>query len=174
MKKRPPFNQNSAIRGSIRRMFSRSPVVREVLMQGRREVSKYNKDGSLAKKPAVQYQCEVCNEWVSSTKMAVDHKIPVISVENGFIDWNTFVERLFCAKENLQRICDPCHDAKTLKERWERIIGETYQLLPKMESMKGEALKKMLQKFTPKKLINYPADIQKRITTLKEKTKKKK
>ena len=143
-------------------------------MAGRREVPKYNKDGSKAKKPAVQYQCEVCNQWVSSTKMAVDHKIPVISVEDGFIDWNTFVERLFCAKENLQRICDPCHDEKTLKERWERIVGETYQLLPLMEIMKTEALKKALQKYTPKKLVNYPEDIQKRILALKEKIKKKK
>ena len=112
------FNQNAAIRGAIRRIFSRSPIVREVLMAGRREVPKFNKDGTRSKKDAVQYCCQVCNEWVSSTKVAVDHIEPVISVDDGFIDWNEFVERLgFDKKENLQRICDPCHNIKTQKER---------------------------------------------------------
>lgn len=116
-KKRPPFNQNSAIRSALRRTFSRSPIVREVLMAGRREVPRYNKDGTRAKKDAVQYQCEVCGKWVGSTHVEVDHINPVIDNNIGFVDWNTFVARLFCGKENLQRICDDCHDKKTQAER---------------------------------------------------------
>lgn len=116
-KKRPPYNQNSAIRSALRRTFSRSPIVREVLMAGRREVPKYNKDGTRAKKNAVQYQCEVCGKWVGSTHVEVDHINSVIDNEVGFIDWNTFIARLFCDKSNLQRICDDCHDIKTQKER---------------------------------------------------------
>src|SRR5690242_6187581 len=107
-KKRPPFNQNAAVRGAIRRIFSRSPVKIEVQMAHRREVPRYNKDGSRGKVDAVQYQCNVCKNWVGSTHVEVDHIVPVIEVnEQGFVDWNTFVERTFCGPENLQVICDP-------------------------------------------------------------------
>jgi len=123
------------IRGAIRRTFSRSPIVREVLMAGRREVPKYNKDGRLAKKPAVQYQCEVCDTWESSTKTTVDHIVPVISVDDGFVDWNQFVDRLFCDKQNLQRICDTCHDAKTYEERITRLLRQYTQELDALEQI---------------------------------------
>jgi len=116
-KKKPPFNENSAIRSAIRRVFSRSPTVREVLMKHRREIPKFNKDGSRAKKDSVQYQCAVCQKWISSTKVSVDHIEPVISIEEGFIDWNIFVQRLFCNILNLQTICDFCHQLKTNSER---------------------------------------------------------
>lgn len=170
-KKRPPYNQNAMIRGAIRRTFSRSPIVREVLMDGRREVPKYNKDGTLAKKPAVQYQCQVCSSWVSSTMIAVDHVIPVISTEDGFKGWDIFVERLFCNKDNLQRICDPCHDTKTAKERFERNMKKDYELINSLE-MYGCAdykkyIKDALKKFTKKKLKTYPKDFQDRVAALR-------
>jgi len=115
------FNQNAAIRGAIRRLFSRSPVHREVLAKVRREVPKYNKDGARSKKDSVQYLCNVCKNYVGSTKVEVDHIIPVIETnEHGFVDWNLFVERLFCGAENLQVICDPCHDKKTHEEQQKR------------------------------------------------------
>jgi 5-methylcytosine-specific restriction endonuclease McrA len=110
------WNENSAIRGSIRRMFSRSPIVKEVRMKVRREVPKFRKDGSRAQKPSVQYLCAVCGKWHGFTKIAVDHIIPVIGPE-GFKDWNTFVARLFCDASNLQVICDSCHQIKTNAER---------------------------------------------------------
>jgi hypothetical protein len=116
-KKKPKYNQNSAIRSALRRTFSRSPIVREVLMSGRREVPKYRKDGTRAKKDSVQYQCEVCSKWVGSQHIEVDHINSVIDNEIGFENWETFIERLFCSKENLQRICDDCHDKKTQAER---------------------------------------------------------
>jgi len=153
------------IRGAIRRTFSRSPIVREVLMSGRREVPKFNKDGSLAKKPAVQYQCQVCSIWTGSTKVVVDHINPVISVEDGFRDWNTFVDRLFCDKSNLQRICDPCHDQKTATERFDRSFKKDQETLSKLETSisTNEDFKKFLKKFTKKKLAHYPQDWQDRI-----------
>src|SRR5260370_1172130 len=77
-----------------------------------------------AKKDAVQRQCQVCNNWVGSTHMAVDHIEPVISIEDGFQDWNEFIDRVWCAKSNLQRICDPCHDKKTYAERIARLTKQ--------------------------------------------------
>lgn len=119
-KKKPKWNENAAIRGALRRIFSRSPLVREVLMEGRREVPKYRKDGSRALKDSVQYQCQVCDKWVGSTKISIDHIDSVIPVNSTFLDWNQFVARLFCSKANLQRICEPCHNEKTQRERKQR------------------------------------------------------
>jgi 5-methylcytosine-specific restriction endonuclease McrA len=127
------WNEDAAIRGALRRVFSRSPVIREVLTRVRREIPRYNKDGSRAKKDAVQYLCNVCNEYVGSTKIAVDHISPVVSVEDGFIDLNTFRERLFCNASNLQVICDECHNAKTQEERIKRLLKQYTAELAEIE-----------------------------------------
>ena len=49
-----------------------------------------------------------------------DHIEPVIFIEEGFVDWNTLVERMLCQKENWQKLCDTCHTEKTKAEREER------------------------------------------------------
>ena len=128
MKKRPPYNENAAIRGAIRRTFSRSPMIREILLKVRREVPRLRKDGTRAKKDSVQYQCQTCKNYVGSTHISVDHIDPVIPTE-GFVDWNTFVDRLFCGPENLAPICEECHQKKTNEERRARqLIKDTATL----------------------------------------------
>lgn len=118
-KQKSKYNQQSAIRGALRRTFARSPLIREMMSKVRREVPRYKKDGSRAKKDAVQYLCGVCNVYTGSTKVSVDHVVPVIP-ETGFTDWNTFIDRLFCDASNLQVVCDDCHQKKTNAERAER------------------------------------------------------
>jgi len=71
------------------------------------------KSGRLAK----HYTCAGCLQEFTSKDVEVDHISPVVSVGDGFIDYNTFIERLFCKKENLQVLCKPCHKKKTLAER---------------------------------------------------------
>ena len=110
--KKKTYNQNAVIRGALRRAFARSPLVQEKMSESRREIPKFNKDGNRSKKDSVQRQCEVCLEWTGSTKISIDHINPVISVDVGFQDWNEFIERLWCDKHNLQRICDNCHNKK--------------------------------------------------------------
>jgi 5-methylcytosine-specific restriction endonuclease McrA len=157
MKKRPPFNQNAAVRSAIRRVFSRSPVVREVMWRVRREVPKFNKDGSRAKKNAVQYCCNVCGVWTKSTAIAVDHVVPVIDVQNGFVDWNEFVTRLFCDASNLQVICDTCHQIKTNAERFARSFRIEEADLTTMEAVASLVeRKKWLKKYTAKRLAKFP------------------
>jgi 5-methylcytosine-specific restriction endonuclease McrA len=157
MKKRPPYNQEAAIRGALRRAFSRSPIVQEVMAASRRQVPRFNKDGSRHKKDWVQRQCQVCDEWVSTSKMAVDHKIPVISVDHGKQSWDEFIARLWCDKSNLQRICDPCHDKKTQEERITRLLIKYTAELDNIEArwpiliIEPKALLKQLSKFTAKK-----------------------
>lgn len=129
-KKKPKYNVNSNIRSAIRRVFSRSPFVRAKIQEVRRERPRYKKDGTLAKRPHVEYQCAECQRWFKSTEIAVDHIDPVISLEDGFVDWNTFVDRLFCEPDNLQVVCSyllknkdkhggipSCHHRKTQEER---------------------------------------------------------
>lgn len=133
MKKKPKYNQNSVIRGALRRAFARSPAVQEVMNASRREIPRYTKSGERHKKNWVQRECQVCGAWVSTSKMAVDHINPVVSVDEGFQDWNAFVARLWCDASNLQRICDTCHDKKTQEERIARLKIKYMQELDAME-----------------------------------------
>lgn len=114
---KPKFNSNSAFRGALRRVFARSPKVIAVKKAARRESPKYRKDGSLAKKPKVEYQCAHCKEWYRGTHIAVDHILPVINPETSFVDWNNFIERLDCSEDNLQILCSYTNvDEDTKKE----------------------------------------------------------
>lgn len=136
-KKRPPYNQEAAIRGALRRAFSRSPLVREVLEESRQEFPRYKNDGTRHKRNWVKRQCQVCDQWVGSGHIAVDHIDPVISVARGKEDWDTFIDRLWCntlGKANLQRICDPCHDKKTQEERIERLTKKYNSELDDIQS----------------------------------------
>lgn len=174
------WSQDTAIRGALRRVFSRSPVVREVLMKNRREVPKYRKDGTRAKRDAVQYQCNLCNEWVGSTKIAVDHIEPVISVDEGFIDFNTFIERLFCDADNLQPICETCHRLKTNAERIARLVKQYSAELDSLESgiqaktIPAKEAKEKLRKYISKKKTDGLKGIADRATKLREQLNKSK
>lgn len=150
------WNENAACRGAWRRIFARSPIVIEVLNEGRRTVPRLKKDGSRHKVDEVQFHCQVCGNWVMRKFMEVDHIVPVIDEEKGFKDWNTFHSRLFCDKKNLQRICDPCHDKKTYAERMKRNTIKYNIELDAIEDMIGKvsvdvkATKKVLSKYKTK------------------------
>jgi 5-methylcytosine-specific restriction endonuclease McrA len=161
LKKKLTWNEDSALRSAWRRIFSRSPIVREVLNSGRRTVPRFNKDGSRHKVDSVQFSCQVCQKWTPAKMIAVDHITPVIDVENvsGRIqDWNEFKRRLFCSIQNLQRICDECHNIKTQKERSIRQILKDKTVLDLIEinlktvaTIEGEKeLKKQVSKFLSK------------------------
>lgn len=76
-----------------------------------------------------KYRCAACNKAVGPTKVIkgkrvknifVDHIDPVVDPKEGFTDWNTYVDRLFCEQDNLQLLCKSCHDKKSERERKER------------------------------------------------------
>lgn len=71
------------------------------------------KTGRVAK----HYICNACGQEFTSKDIEVDHITPVVDPVVGFVDWNTFITRLYCPKENLQVICKPCHKIKTKEER---------------------------------------------------------
>lgn len=117
VKKKPKYNANSAIRSALRRTYSRSPMVREVMNKVRRERPWFKKDGSQATKPRVEFLCSSCNKWHMGKDIQVDHQTPVIDPELGFVDWNTFINRLFCDVSNLTVLCKDCHKTKTDAEK---------------------------------------------------------
>lgn len=136
-KKKSPYNKESAIRGALRRTFSRSPLVREVLEESRQEFPRYKKDGTRHKKNWVKRQCQVCNEWVPSSDIAVDHIDPVISIQHGKQSWSEYIDRLWCetsGKANLQRLCSLCHADKSHRETIARLIIKYNGELNKIEA----------------------------------------
>ena len=69
---------------------------------------------------AEHFKCESCKKHFVAKDVQVDHIEPVVDPVAGFIDWETFIDRLFCEADNLQVLCKECHKAKTLEERKER------------------------------------------------------
>lgn len=66
---------------------------------------------------AEHYMCKACKQEFPAKEVQIDHKIPVIDPKVGFVDWNTYIERMFCKKSNMQVMCKPCHKMKTDKEK---------------------------------------------------------
>ena len=69
---------------------------------------------------AQHYRCAMCLGEFPAKGVVVDHIDPCVSPTEGFIDWNTYIERMFCPVENLQVACGNCHTIKSHKERKER------------------------------------------------------
>lgn len=68
------------------------------------------------KRQKFEYQCNECKGWFPEKKINVDHILPAGSL-NCAKDVGPFVERLFCEVDNLQVLCEKCHDVKTKLEK---------------------------------------------------------
>lgn len=64
------------------------------------------------KRQRFEYRCASCERWFQEKKINVDHICPAGSL-NSAQDLPGFVERLFCEIDNLQVLCEKCHDSKT-------------------------------------------------------------
>jgi len=47
----------------------------------------------------------------------VDHIIPIIDPELGFLNWDDTIAKMFCEANGLQVLCKTCHDDKTNIEK---------------------------------------------------------
>ena len=70
---------------------------------------------------AEHYLCASCGGFFVARDVQVDHIDPVVSPEEGFQDWWTYFNRLYCEADNLQVLCKQCHKEKTNAERKERM-----------------------------------------------------
>lgn len=171
MAKRPGavYNPVMAARNALRRAFSRSPIIIEMMQVNKRKVPRYNKDGTRAKVDSVEHLCSVCKQWKRSSKtskVAIDHIDPVIDPKVGFVDLNTYFARLWCDKSNLQKICGECHRQKTNAEAMRRRLKEDTALITTLEKSKDHKSIKKLVTRLKKKLSLYPVEFQERIRAL--------
>lgn len=59
------------------------------------------------------YQCNECKKNTRRKDIEVNHKIAI----GKFIDWDTFIERLFCDTSMLEVVCKSCHKLITKGQR---------------------------------------------------------
>jgi len=67
-----------------------------------------------------KYKCAHCGGIFGPKFIDLDHIQPVISVADGFVDWNTYIARLFVDKHSYQVLCKECHKKKSISENAER------------------------------------------------------
>jgi 5-methylcytosine-specific restriction endonuclease McrA len=113
MKNCTPKDRN-AIKGSLRRAFSRSKLHHSIIEAARVEHTDPNR-------PRVKnwVLCNICKEPEAKSYMTVDHIDPVIPYTTTFeeLGADETIDRIWCDANNLQAVCPDCHDAKTLVEK---------------------------------------------------------
>jgi len=73
------------------------------------------------------YECAICTEQFKRKQMHVDHISPVVCPSIGWVDFNTYIDRLFCEPEGFQCICTSCHSIKTEQEAVLRKFHKRYE-----------------------------------------------
>lgn len=68
-----------------------------------------------------KYRCAHCVDEGTDTlygpkEINVDHILCVVDPEIGFVDWNTYISRLFCSEDNWQILCKHHHQVKSFLE----------------------------------------------------------
>lgn len=97
-----PFNKKAFIINLLRRGTYRWPSRNAVLKRARVERG--------------IYKCELCLKLVDRHDISLDHKSPVVDPTVGFVDWQVYIDRMYCEESGYQAICGSCHDAKTSGE----------------------------------------------------------
>lgn len=100
----------SFIRSALRQKSRWWKPITECKMKSRRAYKGPNK------RQRFEYQCNTCKLWFPEKKINVDHIVPAGSL-NCAADLPGFVERLFCEIDNLQVLCEGCHNIKTKNEK---------------------------------------------------------
>ncbi len=101
-KKRPKYNLGTRLRSALRDVWRRSPAPQALLKEKRVAPN--------------TWLCSACGGRFNRKEIRIDHIEPVVAV-TGFVDWNTYVERMFCGTGGLQLMCLRCHDVKCVDER---------------------------------------------------------
>lgn len=109
--------ERNLLKGSWRRIFSRSELRRRVL--DRAIVKHLEPTRPRVTKWVI---CAVCNKPNPAYLCVVDHVQPLIPLDKSLEDmsWDEVLDRLWCVEENLQVICPDDHRVKSLAENKER------------------------------------------------------
>lgn len=101
------FNLKGYIFGCLRKIYRWYPPRKEALVLAQR---------------GKEYECAACKGLFNSKLVHIDHIQPVIDPINGFVGFDSYIERLFCDVSNLQVLCIYCHKGKTKIENKTRTI----------------------------------------------------
>lgn len=115
-----PKDRN-AIKGALRRAFSRSELHRRVLDAAEIQHSD-------PKRPKVKRwcRCNICGEPEAISYCVVDHIDPMVPIGTTFAEMtlDTAADRLWCEENNLQCVDEKCHDKKSAVEREQRKLSK--------------------------------------------------
>ena len=103
---------NGFITSTLRAGSRRWPPKYETLNESKTEKKTNIKTGRMAQ----HYRCASCDEEFVASEVQVDHIEPVAAGQDTQ-SWDSFINRLFCEKENLQVLCITCHKIKSKGER---------------------------------------------------------
>ena len=95
---------------------SRETFIKGCLRRGSLMYRPISECRRLARRGPNQYECSICKGLFPSKEIDIDHIFPVIDIVTGFVDWNTYIDRLFCDIDNLAALCKTCHSAKSFSE----------------------------------------------------------
>lgn len=62
------------------------------------------------------YVCDKCKGKFGPKQIDMDHTVPVIDPVEGFVDLQTYIDRLFLDESGYQVLCKECHKKKTHEE----------------------------------------------------------
>jgi hypothetical protein len=100
----------SFIRSGLRQKSRWWKPITDCKMAARRPYKGINK------RQKFEYQCNKCKGWFAEKLVNIDHIKPAGTLTCAN-DLPSFVERLFCEQDNLQCLCETCHNAKTQLEK---------------------------------------------------------
>jgi hypothetical protein len=103
---------------TLRGVFKKTPMYNQARSRAKEEYFTDSKHGKKIRR--VHYICAICDgrfeDRVGNREVQIDHLEPVINPETGFVDFNTYIDRLFCPTEGLQLLCKSCHSKKSKEE----------------------------------------------------------
>lgn len=109
--------ERGLLKGSVRRVFSRSELRKAALELTRIEHYDPNR-------PRVTRWswCTSCGLIEPSYLIEVDHVEPLVPIDRSFeeMSFDELVDRTWCELENLKPVCKPCHREKSSLENKER------------------------------------------------------
>lgn len=95
----------SFIRSAMRKAWQKWPPRYEAMHAAKRPYRGSNP------RQKFEYQCAHCQEWFSGKEVSVDHITPWGTIDE--LSLHEAWSRLLVPIEQLQVLCDPCHDIKS-------------------------------------------------------------